>query len=220
MHALWSCKNILTVWEANLGWVRKDFLTVVSFLDLVSLVGDHSKRLELFASVAWSIWCRRNKLRCNELCVPLEKILESAASLLTEFQKHFNQAAHNPRSRNVKWKPPTAATMWKTNFNRVMFPESDQAGIGVVIRNQAGQVMAALSERIQKPGSAEIMEALVARMAVQFILELGFKQSEFEGDSEGIIKAFVNKVFSSLSVGHIVKDIWSMSGLLQTKSFS
>ena len=85
MHALWSCKNILTVWEANFGWLRKDFRAVVSFSDLVSLVGDHSKRLELFASVAWSIWCRRNKLRCNEPCVPLEKILDSAASLLTEF---------------------------------------------------------------------------------------------------------------------------------------
>ena len=48
MHALWSCKNILTVWEANFGWLRKDFPTVVSFSDLVSLVGDHSKRLELF----------------------------------------------------------------------------------------------------------------------------------------------------------------------------
>ena len=85
MHALWSCKNILTVWEANFGWLRKDFPTVVSLSDLVSLVGDHSKRLELFASVAWSIWYRRNKLRCNELCVPLEKILDSAASLLTKF---------------------------------------------------------------------------------------------------------------------------------------
>ncbi|XP_030970877.1 uncharacterized protein LOC115991308 [Quercus lobata] len=101
-----------------------------------------------------------------------------------------------------------------------MFPESDQAGIRVVVRNQAGQGMAALSKRIQKPNSAEIFEALATRRAVQFTLELGFKQSVFEGDSEVIIKALDNEVFSSPSVGHIVKDIWSMSGLLQIKSFS
>ena len=87
----------------------------------------------------------------------------------------------------------------------------------MVIRNQAGQVMATLSERIQKPGSAEILEVLATRRAVQFILELGFKQSVFEGDSEVIIKALDNEVFSSPSadnevfsspsVGHIVKDI-------------
>ena len=35
--------------------------------------------------------------------------------------------------------------------------------------------MAALSERIQKFGSAEILEALATRRVVQFILELGFK---------------------------------------------
>ena len=101
-----------------------------------------------------------------------------------------------------------------------MFPKSDQAGIGVVVRNQVGQVMAVLSKRIQKPGSAEILEALAGRRAIQFILELGFKQPVFKGDSEVIIKALDNEVFSSPSVGHIVKDIWSMSGLLQTKSFS
>ena len=124
MHALWCCKNILTVWESNFGWLRKDFPTVVSFSNLVSLVGEHSKGLELFASIAWSIWCRRNKMRCNEPCLPLGKIMDSATSLLTEFQKHYSQAVHAPRLRNVKWKPPTAAMMWKTNFDGAMFPES------------------------------------------------------------------------------------------------
>ena len=36
----------------------------------------------------------------------------------------------------------------------------------MVIRNQAGQVMATLSERIQKPGSAEILEVLATWRAV------------------------------------------------------
>ena len=153
-------------------------------------------------------------------CLPLGKIMESATSLLTEFQKHYSHGVCVPRQRDVKWKPPTAAMMWKTNFDTAMFSESDQAGIGVVVRNHAGQVMAVLSKKTQKPASAEILEALAARRAVQFILELGFKQSMFEGDSEVIIKALDNEDFSLVSVGHIVKDIWSMLGLLQTKSFS
>ena len=90
----------------------------------------------------------------------------------------------------------------------------------MVVRNHAGQVMAALSKKKKKMASVDILEALAARRAVQFILELGFKQSMFEGDSEVIIKALDNEDFSLVSVGHIVKDIWSMLGLLQTKSFS
>ena len=72
----------------------------------------------------------------------------------------------------------------------------------------------------KKMASVDILEALAARRAVQFILELGFKQSMFEGDSEVIIKALDNEDFLLVSVGNIVKDIWSMLGLLQTKSFS
>ena len=64
--------------------------------------------------------------------------MESAASLLIEFQKHYNSGVRVPRQRDVKWKPPTASTMWKTNFDGAMFSNFDLAGIGVVIRNQAG----------------------------------------------------------------------------------
>ena len=108
---------------------------VVLFSDLVSLVGGNSNQLEIFVTVAWSIWCRRNKLRCNELCLPLGKIMDSAASLLTDFQKHYSHAVHVPRQRDVKWKPPIAAMMWKINFDGTVFPEFDQVGIGVVVRN-------------------------------------------------------------------------------------
>ena len=62
--------------------------------------------------------------------------------------------------------------------------------------------MVALSEKITKPASA-----LATQRAVQFMLELGFQQSVFEGDLEVIIKALDNGKFSLASVGHIVKDI-------------
>ena len=108
----------------------------------------------------------------------------------------------------------------KTNFDGAMFVESDQAGIGVVVRNNRGQVMAALAEKIPKPTSTIILEVPVARRAVQFIHELGFAHSIFEGDAETVIKALADGNCTIPSIGHIVKDIESISGLLQTKSFS
>lgn len=80
--------------------------------------------------------------------------------------------------------------------------------------------MASLSEKITKPSSTEILEMLAARRAIQFILEFGFEPSLFEGDSEVIIKTLVDGNFSLASIGHIVKNVMSISGLLQTKSFS
>ena len=43
--------------------------------------------------------------------------------------------------------------------------------------------MAALSRKIAKPSSVELLELLVARRVPQFVQELGFCHSIFEGDS-------------------------------------
>lgn len=146
MHALWECKQLLTVWEKVFGWILKDHPAISHFTDLVALVGEQAKRLELFAMIAWFIWCHGNKVRCNELSVPLGKILESAASLLMEFQGHIWSGVKASMQQYIKWKTPEGSVV-KTNFDGAMFAKSDQAGIGVVVRIQRGQVMAALAEK-------------------------------------------------------------------------
>uniref|UniRef100_A0A7N2L4N4 RNase H type-1 domain-containing protein n=1 Tax=Quercus lobata TaxID=97700 RepID=A0A7N2L4N4_QUELO len=82
-----------------------------------------------------------------------------------------------------KWSPPVLDS-FKTNFDGAMFNESDDVGIVVVILNSAGKVMAALSEKIEEPPSVMTCELLAARRAVQFTIEMGFRLSSFEGDSE------------------------------------
>ena len=55
-----------------------------------------------------------------------------------------------------------------------MYGESDKAGIGVVIRNCEGHVLAALSEQIVKPPLVEILELLAAWHAVNLTAESGY----------------------------------------------
>ena len=62
----------------------------------------------------------------------------------------------------------------KINFDGALFGEFDEVGLGVVIRNSEGEVMAALSEKIMKPLVVETMELLAARRVVAFSLEVGF----------------------------------------------
>lgn len=50
-----------------------------------------------------------------------------------------------------------------------MFEENNNAGIGIIVRNSRGEVMAAFSEKIPRPPSAEILEMLAARRAVKFV---------------------------------------------------
>ena len=88
-----------------------------------------------------------------------------------------------------------------------MFGESDEAGIGVVIRNSNGKVRAALSEKIKKPPNAEILELLVAKRAVLFSLETVTLKSMIEGDAESVIRALQCGGWERAQGGHLIKDI-------------
>ena len=69
--------------------------------------------------------------------------------------------------------------------------------------------MAALSEKIMKPPTVEMVELLAARRAVIFSIEAGFRNSVFEGDSATVIKSLQDRNMSNSQGGHIIKDIAS-----------
>ena len=101
-----------------------------------------------------------------------------------------------------------------------MFDESDEAGLGVVIRNSKGQVMVALFEKIKKPPSVMALELLAARRAAILVSEIGFQQSCFKGDSEVVVKSLGGCGMEKFAVGHILKDTLSYVSLLKNYSFS
>ena len=78
---------------------------------------------------------------------------------------------------------------WKINFDGAMYCESDEVGVGVIVRNSFGEVKVALAEKIRKPPSVEVLELIAARCATLFLDELGLDRVIFEGDSEQVMKA-------------------------------
>jgi len=92
----------------------------------------------------------------------------------------------------------------KINFDRATFKDINKAGLGVVIRNGFGQVLASLSEHIQLPFSSDLVEAMATTRVLSFATELGFLRFVLEGDSKLIIKALQNKEDSLAPFGHIL----------------
>ena len=86
----------------------------------------------------------------------------------------------------VRWCPPQAS-FFKTNFDVAIFDGSGLAGIGMAIRDQSGQIIAALSQKIRMPYLVDLAEALACSRVVLFAQELSLFQVEFEGDSLRII---------------------------------
>jgi ribonuclease HI len=72
----------------------------------------------------------------------------------------------------VRWKPPLK-NIYKVNFDGALFKESNAGGIGVVIRDINGMVIAKLSQKIYGTHTVEMIEALAARRAILFAKEVG-----------------------------------------------
>ena len=93
--------------------------------------------------------------------MPLEKLLDLAQQYLQEFQQsHSKLVVKQPPKQNI-WKPPNPSTV-KTNFDGAIFEELDAAGVGVVVCNSSGELLAALSEIIPLPSSILALETIAA----------------------------------------------------------
>jgi hypothetical protein len=68
-------------------------------------------------------------------------------------------------------------------------------------------VIANLSQKIRSFHSPEIVEALAAKQAITFALEVGIGHVFFEGDSEVIVRALCSLEAPPNVYGHIIDDV-------------
>ena len=138
------------------------------------------------------------------------------------FRSHQSSLTH-PKSptppKVTKWLPPPSNWV-KINFDGATFGDSSSAGLGAIIRNDMGLVMATYTQPIPLPTTVEMVEVLAARSALWFVKDLSFNKVIVEGDSEVIIKALNSGGLSSSSFGHIIMDINVMSSSFGNVVFS
>ena len=136
-----------------------------------------------------------------------------------EFQ-NLHQAARTVQHRNhTRWKPPEPE-VYKVNYDGATFADHRQAGIGVVIHNAEGSVMAALSQLIPLRTTVAQVEALAARKAIELALEIGFTRVDIEGDSKTIYRELNSTDLSLALHGHVIQDTKYLASSFVSHRFS
>ena len=77
----------------------------------------------------------------------------------------------------------------KINVDGAVFSDTDSAGVGTVIRNREGLVMASQTRRFSHAYSPVVIEALAALHGLQLARDLGFTNAVLEGDFLQIMSA-------------------------------
>ena len=106
---------------------------------------------------------------------PFHEICKRAKELVLEFFE-IHEPQPPPRRSDLGWWCPPQAGFFKANFDATFFDGSGSAGIGVAIRDQSGQIIVALSQKIKLPHLVDLAEALACSHAALFAQELSLFQ--------------------------------------------
>ena len=175
--------------------------------------------MEFFAITSWLLWNRRNAIHLDRSTRPLNQVLPIAGEMLHNFLDAQDEASMTPQiSTQPHWSAPTQ-TRYKVNFDGALFSSTDAAGLGVVIHDNVGAVIGALSMRIPLPQLVAMVETLGCRRAVQFAVEIGLHEVIVEGDVAGVIQAIKNREADQSVHGHIVGDIQDQVSLIAFSDF-
>ena len=110
--------------------------------------------------------------------------------------------------------------MYKVNYDGALFSQQGKAGLGVIIRNSEGDVMASMSQQIPLPTIVAQVEAFAVRRAAVFALEIGINKAILEGDSETIVKELMEPTPSLALHGHLIQDVKSLQNIFNFLSFT
>ena len=106
----------------------------------------------------------------------------------------------------MKWCPPPAG-FYKANWDAATSGDQNRTGVGVLIRDERGLVIAVLSKTIFAKLDPQIAKATAPLQAVELCRDIGVQDIFLEGDALTIVKAIASRTPTWYSFGQIVDDI-------------
>ncbi|XP_050247367.1 uncharacterized protein LOC126694882 [Quercus robur] len=108
------------------------------------------------------------------------------------------------------WHPPPAS-VFKLNFDAAIFSDLNSSGVGAMIRNEKGEVVAAILAKGPPVGDSEEAEILACRKVLEFAIDASFSELVNEGDNVNVMKSISSTGVNQSRLGHIIEDILSLA---------
>lgn len=210
-HALWWCAAAQDVWGCCGGSINKSVVMKDDFfLDIFSYLCDRldTEEMERFAIIAHEIWLRRNLMVFGGPIPSPSCLMKGAKELLGDYRKSSMDAANrengSPRAPS-RWSKPAIGSI-KINWDAALDVRKNRMGVGIIARNDMGDVKAALCTTLPYIQNPSVAEAFGARRAVEFAREMGFSSIEIEGDSREVVLALRNSGDCCVSYRNLVSE--------------
>ena len=151
------------------------------------------------------------------------KLASVLARWTKEHLENFVLANHSTRPFKefveATWQPPKPS-WYKANMEGAVFSHQKETGIGVVIRDHHGAVVAALSKKIKALLGAIEVEATTMEEAVSFAWDMGIRDCLFESDSLTVVNAMLRLTEPPSSIANVITGSLSQLYRFREVNFS
>ncbi|KAK9950614.1 hypothetical protein M0R45_006095 [Rubus argutus] len=207
VHVFLECDGLLEFWHEFSSDVTPDKHHFSSIFDLISdaFASPDSYKIELLFMCLWVIWSERNNIIWKEGNFKPLFMAAWTLNLLEEYQKFHRPKNKINRRPFSKWEAPPRGRL-KINCDGAYKTELELGGIGVVVRNEDGNVIASLSRSIPVVSSAFHTEVEACRAALLLASQQGWDDFILETDCANLVSTLerIGEDFSEY--GRIIDD--------------
>ena len=168
-HLFWSCSRAREVWSCtkiHFGIAPVKIHLCFDLMWHMIMEGKYDEsKVALVATIAWAIWGNRNEVRNGGKRKTGCELVQWTSQYLREYYAAIDRPAKVPDVQVARWTPPPS-DKYKINVDGAVFKDQKAAGVGVFIRDCNGQVIAALSKKINAPLGPLEVEAKVVKVGV------------------------------------------------------
>ncbi|XP_042980029.1 uncharacterized protein LOC122310214 [Carya illinoinensis] len=158
-------------------------------------------------AITWGLWYRMNKRIYENISMHIHVTVNNALSLQQEYaQVQLFDVSNQKITKVVRWHPPPNDFL-KLNIDGATFPEHSVAGIGVVLRDQYGEVVVACSKVEKDVSSDEFIEAVALLRGLQLCIQWGVPKIMLETDCLVLVNALNENSICLTDFAFILQDI-------------
>lgn len=205
LHALISCDFALSVWSLWQDCPMHSLLNAKDFAGLVHQFcsSSNAAHLEFFFAISWYIWYNRNLLTHNDNGLPPLQIWEMARRVVEDYQEAISVKFPVEQQTNGGWVAPPPG-FFKVNVDGASSLDGlGTSGVGMIIRDDGGRVVAALSKALPLHYPAAWTELFAMEQDVLLAQELSLSKVIFESDALSVIQA-ISQDLSRSEIGHLI----------------
>ena len=189
VHIMWNCLSARDVWMVSNRKLQKCSSEAIDFVGLLEHLFDilSQEEMQVFVMVARQLWFRRNGVIHEGEMLSPSMVIKQARDMLEGYELAVHPVeAEVPRQvhvpPNILWKAPPDDYI-KVNWDASIDVARQLMRMGVVARNNRGEVLAMFCATKRCALEPSAAEALAAWQAAQLGLRMQWRKIILEGDA-------------------------------------